>query len=201
MADRTAVGCLDGASFLAEAMELGVSADYDARTNLAMMDPSFSHASADSGGEVESEEAGEDEEEVGDIAQIFLSNNGPQKAAPSDGERRGDERQVFISFNFLHFSPGWTMGSADSYCGSLIRGSEAASTCSRVDSIDVASGEKIRKSNVMGTFTAILTYVPILSVIVNCRTQLLFTGDSRVANLHLDRLERECREEMFRNQR
>ncbi len=36
---------------------------------------------------------------------------------------------------------------------------------------------------------------------MNCRTQLLFTGDSRVASLHLDRLKRECRDEVNRNQR
>lgn len=37
--------------------------------------------------------------------------------------------------------------------------------------------------------------------IVNCRTQLLFTGDSRVASLHLDRLKQECRDKLFKDQK
>ncbi len=119
------LGCLDGEPFLLRALELGLSRDYAAHTDLVTeprsSSPSSSSSSSDSleddggnGGE------GEDEDEVGEIAQIILSDRGPQRPPPVDG---------------------WTMASADRYCGGLIRGSGAADACDRVDSVDVASGE------------------------------------------------------------
>ena len=37
---------------------------------------------------------------------------------------------------------GWTMSSADRYCGRFIRDSPAAERCKNLDNVDVASGKR-----------------------------------------------------------
>ena len=73
------------------------------------------------------------EEEVG---QIMLSETLPIEEAPVNG---------------------WTMTSADKYCGETLRSSSAASGCAHVPDIDVSSH------------------------VASCRGDLLHSGDSREA--------------------
>ncbi len=136
-----------------------------------------------------------------------------------------------------HSLAGWTMTSADKYCGGFIRQSEATGKCRTVPDIDVASGRKgfaiisaipgrrmtefarrtrstaneCTKLNGMDSICKLRCYSTVyyrtdrtlyrvfLVAVVDCRTHLLFTGDSRVASLHLDRLKASCRDSLFRN--
>lgn len=67
------------------------------------------------------------------------------------------------------------MNAAELHCGSFLRESSSWSACTSVSGVDVASS------------------------VASCRADLMFTGDSRVAGLHEDRLRRECRAVLFRN--
>ena len=91
------------------------------------------------------------EDEVG---QIMLSETLPIEEAPDNG---------------------WTMSSADEYCGETLRSSSAASSCARVPDVDLSSQ------------------------VASCRSDLVHSGDSRVAGLHLERLVQDCRDSVFRN--
>lgn len=70
---------------------------------------------------------------------------------------------------------GWTLSTADKYCANFIQESDAADRCRFVPEMDLSEA------------------------IQTCRTDLLFTGNFRVATLHLERLKEECRESLFRN--
>ncbi len=70
---------------------------------------------------------------------------------------------------------GWTLGLADKYCGRSIRATPAAASCSHVPDVDVGS------------------------YVASCRGDLMHSGDSRVAALHLGRMAQDCRESVFRN--
>ena len=75
----------------------------------------------------------------------------------------------------IPFTAGWTKTTADKYCGDFLRGSPAADKCRAVP--DVSLGRLIHA----------------------CRTDLLYSGNARVAGLHLDRLKQSCRASLFRN--
>ena len=64
---------------------------------------------------------------------------------------------------------GWTMTAADKYCGETLRASSAAPGCARVPDVDLSSQ------------------------VASCRSDLVHSGDSRVAGLHLERLVQDCR--------
>eukprot|EP00094_Tigriopus_californicus_P010881 TCALIF_10496-PA protein Name:"Similar to Cyp2j6 Cytochrome P450 2J6 (Mus musculus)" AED:0.07 eAED:0.07 QI:0/0.78/0.7/0.9/1/1/20/349/2332 len=70
---------------------------------------------------------------------------------------------------------GWTLSTADKHCANFIQESDAADRCRFVPEMDLSEA------------------------IQTCRTDLLFTGNFRVATLHLERLKEECRESLFRN--
>lgn len=86
------------------------------------------------------------------------------------------DRWAFLRMiNTFRLLPGWTLSTADKYCANFIQESDAADRCRFVPEMDLSEA------------------------IQTCRTDLLFTGNFRVATLHLERLKEECRESLFRN--
>ncbi len=71
-----------------------------------------------------------------------------------------------LNFHF-HFL-GWTLSAASSYCSDYIGSSSAAKSCRY--------------------------YVETNVYIDSCRSDLLFSGNSRVASLHLKNLKEDCRQ-------
>jgi hypothetical protein len=105
---------------------------------------------------LESAEVVEDDDLIKEegVGHIMLSETLPIQEAPEDG---------------------WTMNSADKYCGKSLRSTPAATSCVHVPDIDLTT------------------------LVASCRNDLIHSGDSRVAGLHLERMAQECRDTIFRN--
>ena len=74
-----------------------------------------------------------------------------------------------------HSIPGWTGPLAEKFCSGLLRGSASASACRILPGMDLSERISV------------------------CRSDLLHSGDTRVAGIHLNAWKRQCRETLFRN--
>jgi len=70
---------------------------------------------------------------------------------------------------------GWTITTADAFCGDFIHSSEVVQRCRGLPGVDVKLS------------------------LENCRNDVLYAGDTRYAMLHLDRIKEDCRDSVTRN--
>jgi len=70
---------------------------------------------------------------------------------------------------------GWTITTADSFCGDFIKSSEVVQRCLGLPGVDVKMS------------------------LQNCRNDVLYAGDTRYAMLHLDQIKEDCRNMVTRN--
>ena len=123
--------------------------------------------------------------ELGQNGDFAASTNLDRFSSVNSLEDEGDKfAQIFLSgergdnlIGFKQPEEGWTMTSADSFCGEIIRDSDVARKCSEVAEVDAASA------------------------VAWCRSALLFSGDLNIGQLGLDKLRRECKTSLFRDSR